>query len=161
MVVFIMGVSGCGKSTIAEMLSEQTGMPYFDADDFHPKANVDKMSRGEALTDEDRASWLHDLSNHLQIWDKDKGAVLACSALKEKYRVVLSKNLESCYWVYLSGSFELIASRLNKRKGHYMGSDLLRSQFEALEVPEYGIHIDIEEAPEEILKKIKLFLDGK
>jgi len=161
MVVFIMGVSGCGKSTIAEMLSEQTGMPYFDADDFHPKANVDKMSRGKALTDEDRASWLHDLSDHLQIWDKEKGAVLACSALKEKYRVVLSKNLESCYWVYLSGSFELIAARLNKRKGHYMGSDLLRSQFETLEAPEYGIHIDIEATPEEILKKIKLFLDGK
>jgi len=159
MVVFIMGVSGCGKSTIAELLSKQTVMPYFDADDFHPKANVDKMRRGEALTDEDRASWLHDLSDHLQRWDKDKGAVLACSALKEKYRVVLSKNLESCYWVYLSGSFELIVGRLNKRKGHYMGSDLLRSQFETLEIPEYGIHIDIEATPEDILKKIKLFLD--
>lgn len=159
MVVFIMGVSGCGKSTIAEKLSAQTGMPYFDADDFHPQENVDKMSRGEALTDEDRASWLCDLSHHLQLWDKDKGAVLACSALKENYRQILSKNLESCFWVYLSGSFDLIESRLNKRKGHYMGSELLRSQFDTLEVPKYGIHIDIEQSPEEILEKIKLFIN--
>lgn len=159
MVVFIMGVSGCGKSTIAERLSVQTGIPYFDADDFHPQSNIDKMSRGEALTDEDRASWLLDLSDHLQVWDRDKGAVLACSALKENYRKILSKNLESCFWIFLSGSFELIASRLNKRKGHYMGPELLRSQFDTLEVPKYGIQIDIEQTPEEILKKIKLFLN--
>lgn len=159
MIVFVMGVSGCGKSTIAEKLSAQTGMPYFDADDFHPQENIDKMSRGEALTDKDRASWLCDLSHHLQQWDKDNGAVLACSALKENYRQILSKNLESCFWVYLSGTFDLIESRLNKRKGHYMGSELLRSQFDTLEVPEYGIHVDIEQSPEEILEKIKLFIN--
>lgn len=159
MVIFVIGVSGCGKSTIAEKLSEETDIPFFDADDFHPQANIEKMSRGEALTDKDRISWLDTLSDNLQIWNKDKGAVLACSALKEKYRMTLSKNLDPYVWVFLSGSFELIRSRLNQRKGHYMGSKLLRSQFDTLEVPDYGIHIDIEEAPELIIEKIKLYLD--
>jgi len=159
MVIFVIGVSGCGKSTIAEKLSKETGIPYFDADDFHPQANIEKMSRGEALTDEDRSSWLNTLSDKLQIWDQGKGAVLACSALKEKYRMTLSRNLEPCSWVFLSGSFELIQSRLNQRKGHYMGAKLLRSQFDTLEIPDYGIHIDIEMAPEEIIEKIKLSID--
>lgn len=159
MVVFVIGVSGCGKSTIAEKLSKETGIPYFDADDFHPQTNIEKMSRGEALTDEDRSSWLNTLSDQLQIWNNGKGAVLACSALKEKYRMTLSRNLEPYLWVFLSGSFELIQSRLNQRKGHYMGAKLLRSQFDTLEIPDYGIHIDIEEAPEEIIEKIKLYLD--
>jgi len=159
MVIFVIGVSGCGKSTIAEKLSKETGIPYFDADDFHPQSNIEKMSRGEALTDEDRSSWLNTLSDKLQIWNKGQGAVLACSALKEKYRMTLSTNLEPCSWVFLSGSFELIQSRLNQRKGHYMGAKLLRSQFDTLEIPDYGIHIDIEEAPEEIIERIKLYLD--
>ena len=140
------------------MLSEATGVPYFDADDFHPQANVDKMSRGQALTDADRASWLETLSDHVQKWDKEKGAILACSALKEKYRVILSKNLENCTWVYLSGSFDLIHERIKGRKDHYMGAGSLKSQFDTLEVPDYGIHIDITETPEEIIKKIKSIL---
>ena len=98
------------------MLSEATGIPYFDADDFHPKANVDKMSRGQALTDADRASWLETLSDHVQKWDKEKGAILACSALKEKYRMILSKNLENCTWVFLSGSFDLIHEKNEREK---------------------------------------------
>ena len=159
MVIFVIGVSGCGKSTIAEKLSMETGIPYFDADGYHPQANIEKMSRGEALTDEDRSSWLNTLSDKLQIWNKGKGAVLACSALKEKYRMTLSKNLEPYIWVFLSGSFELIQSRLNQRKGHYMGAQLLRSQFDTLEIPDYGIHIDIEDNPEEIIEKIKLYLN--
>jgi len=158
MIVFIIGVSGCGKSTIAKMLSEATGIPYFDADDFHSKANVDKMSRGQALTDADRASWLETLSDHVQKWDKENGAILACSALKEKYRMILSKNLKNCTWVFLSGSFDLIHGRMKERKDHYMRAELLQSQFDALEVPDYGIHVDITETPQEILKKIKLVL---
>lgn len=158
MIVFIIGVSGCGKSTIAKMLSEATGIPYFDADDFHPPANVDKMRRGEALTDEDRASWLETLSENAQKWDKENGAILACSALKEKYRRILSRNLDRCIWVFLSGSFELILERIKERKDHYMGTALLQSQFDALEIPAYGMHIDITETPEEIIKKIKSVL---
>lgn len=154
MVIFIMGVSGCGKTTVGRILSEQTGIPFYDADDFHPQANIDKMSRGEALTDADRASWLQTLSDHLQGWKGKGGAILACSALKEKYRKILSQNLENYTWVVLTGSFGLIYDRMRLRKDHYMGASLLQSQFDILEIPDYGVHIDIKLAPEEIVEKI-------
>lgn len=155
MIVQVIGVSGCGKSTIAQKLSEDLGIPYYDADDFHPQENIDKMSSGRPLNDDDRASWLEVLSTNLQQWEKEGGAILACSALKEKYRRTLARNLNHCHWVFLYGSYELILKRMNKRKDHYMSGELLRSQFEALEVPEYGIHIDIQKSPEEIIAKIK------
>jgi carbohydrate kinase (thermoresistant glucokinase family) len=160
MVIFIMGVSGCGKTTVGRMLSEQTGIPFYDADDFHPQANIDKMSRGEPLTDADRASWLQMLSDHLQVCDRQGGAVLACSALKEKYRRILSQNLEKQAWVMLTGSFDLIYDRIRHREDHYMGASLLESQFDTLEIPDYGIHIDIELAPEEIVEKIIEYYHG-
>ncbi len=155
MIIQVIGVSGCGKSTIARNLSKSLGIPYFDADDYHPKENIEKMKNGQALDDSDRASWLATLSSHLQQWDKNKGAVLACSALKEKYREVLSKGLKDCHWVFLSGDYELIYNRMTKREGHYMNEQMLKSQFEALEIPSYGIHIDINKSPEEIIKIIK------
>ena len=154
MVIFIMGVSGCGKTTVGRMLSVQTGIPFYDADDFHPQANIDKMSRGEALTDSDRASWLQTLADHLQAWNRKDGAILACSALKEKYRKILTQNLENYIWAVLTGSFDLIYDRIRHRKDHYMGASLLQSQFDTLEIPDYGIHIDIEQDPEEIVEKI-------
>lgn len=160
MVIFIMGVSGCGKTTVGRMLSEQTGVPFYDADDFHPQANIEKMSRGEALTDADRASWLQTLSDHLQVWETQGGAILACSALKEKYRKVLSQNLENHTWVLLTGSFDLIYERIRDRRDHYMGASLLKSQFDTLEIPDYGIHIDINQAPEEIVEKIIEYYHG-
>ena len=155
MIIQVIGVSGCGKTTIAQKLSRALGIPYYDADDFHPQENIDKMSNGESLNDDDRAPWLQALSNNLQQWEKEGGAVLACSALKEKYRQVLGQNLEQCHWVFLNGSYELILGRMNKRKDHYMSGEMLRSQFEALEVPAYGIHIDIQKSPEEIIATIK------
>lgn len=155
MVVIVMGVSGCGKSTIAKKLSESLKLPFFDADDFHPAENIEKMGKGVPLNDGDRASWLASLSLHLEQWEKDGGAVLACSALKERYRVILAQHLSSCHWVYLHGSYELILDRMNKRKGHYMGGTLLKSQFEALEIPAYGLHVDIQKSPEEIIEEIK------
>lgn len=155
MIIQVIGVSGCGKSTIARKLSEAMGLPYYDADDFHPQENIDKMSSGQPLDDEDRAAWLETLSRKLQQWEQEGGAILACSALKEKYRKVLEQGLEHCHWVFLSGSYELILERMNKRKDHYMSGEMLRSQFEALEVPKYGIHIDIQKSPEEIIEKIK------
>ena len=88
-------------------------------------------------------------------WEKQGGAILACSALKEKYRKILAKGLNNCYWVFLSGSYDLIFERMRKRKDHYMSEEMLRSQFEALEVPEYGIHVDIDKSPEEIVEMIK------
>ena len=155
MIIQVIGVSGCGKTTIARKLSEAMGIPYYDADDFHPQENIDKMSSGQPLTDEDRASWLNTLSKNLQQWEKEGGAILACSALKEKYREILAQGLDQCYWIFLSGSYELILERMNKRKDHYMSGEMLRSQFETLEVPAYGIHIDIQKSPEEIIATIK------
>lgn len=155
MIIQVIGVSGCGKTTIARKLSEAIGLPYYDADDFHPQENIDKMSSGQPLTDEDRASWLDTLSKNLQKWEKEGGAILACSALKEKYREILAQGLDQCHWIFLSGSYELILERMNKRKDHYMSGEMLRSQFETLEVPAYGIHIDIQKSPEEILATIK------
>jgi len=155
MIVQVIGVSGCGKSTIARNLSKALGIPYYDADDYHPKENVEKMKNGQALDDSDRASWLATLSTQLQEWDKNEGAILACSALKEKYREVLSEGLNDCHWVFLSGDYDLIYNRMTKRQGHYMSEQMLKSQFDSLEIPSYGIHVDINKSPEEIINIIK------
>lgn len=155
MIIQVIGVSGCGKSTIAKLLSEDLGLPYYDADDFHPQENIKKMKGGRPLNDEDRTTWLAILSRNLQKWEAEGGAVLACSALKEKYREILTEGLKENHWVFLSGPYELIYERMQKRKNHYMSESMLRSQFDTLEVPDYGIHIDIALPPGEIIEKIK------
>ena len=153
--ILIIGVSGSGKTTIAELLSKAIDMRFFDADDFHSQDNINKMERGMALNDQDRSSWLNTLANKMEKWESEDGAILACSALKEKYRRILSSKTNNIFWVYLSGSYDVIKSRMNKRKDHYMSADLLQSQFDALEVPEYGLHINIELSPQEIVNIIK------
>ncbi|HEX9825861.1 MAG TPA: gluconokinase [Flavobacteriaceae bacterium] len=152
--IVIMGVSGCGKTTIGKQLAKQLDLPYFDADDFHSASNIEKMKHGIPLNDEDRMPWLTLLANNIQTWDVQGGAVLSCSALKESYRKLLASKSKQVNWVYLKGSFELIQSRLEHREGHYMKSGLLQSQFDALEEPNYGIHISIENTPELIISKI-------
>jgi 6-phosphogluconate dehydrogenase/gluconokinase len=152
--IVIMGVSGCGKTTIGIQLAKQLDLPYFDADDFHSASNIEKMKHGIPLNDEDRMPWLTLLANNIQTWDVQGGAVLSCSALKESYRKLLASKSKQVNWVYLKGSFELIQSRLEHREGHYMKSGLLQSQFDALEEPNYGIHISIENTPELIISKI-------
>ncbi|MDV7138623.1 gluconokinase [Maribacter sp. TH_r10] len=154
----VMGVSGCGKSTIGLLLAEKLGIPFFDGDDYHPEANVKKMKSGLALNDDDRKGWLEAL-NELAIEHKEKGAVIACSALKESYRSLLRKQLKKeMAFVYLQGSFSEIHARLQKRKGHYMPIELLKSQFETLEEPKDAITVSITHSPDrivtEILKKI-------
>lgn len=153
-VYYVMGVSGSGKTTVGELLAKQLNMPFFDGDDYHPKSNVDKMSKGQPLTDEDRKSWLQRL-NELSRKNRDKGAVIACSALKDAYRDVLKKEMQNTIvFIFLSGSFETILDRMQKRKGHFMPADLLKSQFETLEPPKNAISISINQTPKEITSEI-------
>lgn len=160
-IVYVMGVSGSGKTTIAHKLSAATGIPFFDGDDFHPPANKEKMKAGQPLNDEDRKEWLVTLNALAKSQSQQKGAIIACSALKEKYRRVLSEKIEApVYWVLLQGSFELIQQRMESRKDHFMPPALLQSQFDTLEAPANAIVVDIKEDPEviaaDILRQIKL-----
>jgi carbohydrate kinase (thermoresistant glucokinase family) len=152
--IVIMGVSGCGKTTIGKALANQLGLPFFDADDFHPQSNIDKMKQGTPLTDHDRMPWLSLLADNIKTWDELGGAVLACSALKESYRNTLASLSKNMTWIYLKGSFEVIQSRLEQRNMHYMKSGLLQTQFDALEEPDYGIHISIENHPKQIISAV-------
>ena len=150
--IILMGVSGSGKTTVGQALSAATGWPFFDGDDFHPLENVEKMSRGIPLTDEDRTIWLDKLS--LLLGEKQQlgeDLILACSALKEKYRQKLQTSIEQIDFVYLSGTYEVIWERMKSRHDHYMGPAMLESQLEILEPPEEGLEIDIDQPVSEII----------
>ena len=154
-IILIIGVSGCGKSTIGKLLANKVDIPFFDGDDFHPQANIDKMSAGNALTDDDRKQWLIDLNQHAIKQSLINGGIIACSALKESYREILQKDLAThLKWVFLYGSQDLIQSRMESRANHFMPINLIQSQFETLEVPNYGLHIDIVDSPELIVNNI-------
>lgn len=153
-VIIIFGVSGCGKTTIAKLVSEKLSIPHYDADDFHPASNIDKMQRGIPLTDTDRLPWLKALAREIKLWEDSGGAVLACSALKEKYRKLLASQVNQIHWVLLLGTFRLIKSRMETRKDHFMNPSLLQSQFNILEIPDYGIKININATPEQIADTI-------
>lgn len=155
MIIVVFGVSGSGKTTIGKKLSQKLQIPFFDADDFHPQSNIDKMSSGESLNDQDRYPWLLNLSRKIGDWSSKEGAVLACSALKESYRDILSSQSEvALNWVHLFGTETLIQKRIDAREGHFMNPNLVRSQFDTLEVPKYGIHVDVDEEPETIINTI-------
>lgn len=160
-IIYIMGVSGCGKTTVGKLLALETGLPFFDGDDFHPPENVSKMASGNSLDDKDRAVWLDKLNSLSRIQEGDNGAVIACSALKDKYRRQLEQGLtEKPKWVFLEGSYEEILNRLKQRKGHYMPPSLLRSQFDALEEPSNALVLNISHSPEYLTRQIReeLFL---
>ncbi|WP_028375174.1 gluconokinase [Leeuwenhoekiella sp. MAR_2009_132] len=156
--IVIAGVSGSGKTTIGLLLSEKLNIPFKDADDYHPQANVDKMKSGVPLNDDDRKPWLEILDQKLQEWDDKEGAILACSALKESYRKILAKHVD-LFWVFLDGSFEVLKSRLDDRKDHFFDPLLLQSQLDTLESPDYGIHVSINQTVEEIVDEILKKLD--
>jgi gluconokinase len=150
-----MGVSGSGKTTIGKKLAARIGLPFFDGDDFHSPSNKEKMKQSIPLTDEDRKEWLLKMNQAAKDEAKLAGAVFACSALKEKYRTILSSGIAiPLYWVFLQGSFELIKKRMDERKDHFMPPSLLASQFDALEIPVNSIKIDIAKDPDEIVEKI-------
>ena len=155
MVIILIGVSGCGKTTIGIELSKRVGCLFWDGDDFHPEANIEKMSSGIPLTEADRTSWLHTLRRKIeQCLDDGENLVLACSALSRKSRNILRENNEDVRFVYLRGSKELIKQRLRERKGHFMRSDMLDSQFDVLQEPDAAIVACITQSPQEIVAYI-------
>jgi len=158
MIIIVFGVTGCGKSTVGELLAEKLQLPFYDADHFHSVENVQKMSQGIPLTDHERIPWLEDLGQHIRQWSRQGGAVLACSALKEEYRRMLA-TVDGIHWVLLGGSKELIRKRLSVRAGHFMNPELLDSQFEILEKPEYGLTVSIDQKPASIVNEILLNLN--
>lgn len=151
-----MGVSGCGKSSIGNALAKRTGGTYFEGDDLHPAGNIELMRTGTPLTDEDRWPWLEKIGQTLA---SQKGKVfVGCSALRNSYRsFLIEKAKEPIFFIHLSGSKELIAGRMNKRKGHFMPPDLLDSQFATLEPPtsnEAHLTTDISLTETEIVETI-------
>ena len=159
MIVIVMGVSGSGKTTIGRLLANDLGWDFYDADNFHPAQNIAKMSRGLALSDGDRQPWLKSLRVLiLDCLKSGKQAVIACSALKETYRIALRVN-DNVQFVYLKGSFEQIKARLTDRQNHFMSGDLLADQFATLEEPLDAVPIDISIPPDQISKAIRIALD--
>ncbi|ALJ06380.1 6-phosphogluconate dehydrogenase [Pseudalgibacter alginicilyticus] len=154
-VIFIMGVSGCGKSTIGQLLAQKLNIPFFDGDDFHPQSNIDKMSHGIPLNDEDRYGWLLTLNKLAKKQIQKNNCIIVCSALKKSYRDILSEDVQrQVKWVYLVGTFNQILERIKKREHHFMSSDLLQSQFDTLEEPKQALEINIGLKPEVIVEKI-------
>jgi gluconokinase len=154
-----MGVVGAGKTTVGMLLAQKLGWCFADADDYHPAANVEKIRDGIPLDDTDRAPWLAALRDAILHWNaKGQDAVLACSALKRKYRDVL--RVSGVHFVYLKGDFELIEQRLRNRSGHFASDSILKSQFEDLEKPADAITVEIDKTPEalvtEIIARLKL-----
>ena len=160
MVIILMGVTASGKTTVGRRLATLLGYQFYDADDFHPRANIDKMRRGIPLNDAERLPWLEtlrDLVCHCIAEDTD--AVLACSALKEVYRQYLLVDPQVTL-VYLKADQDLIRQRLLQRQGHFMNPELLENQFATLEEPRQGIWIDASLAPEDIVNAIRHQLGG-
>jgi carbohydrate kinase (thermoresistant glucokinase family) len=150
-----MGVSGSGKTSIGKLLAKKTGYLFYDADNFHPQQNIEKMKAGEALTDEDRSPWLLHINQFVIEAIRSHSIIFACSALKASYRKLLSRQIASrCHWVFLQGSFETIQQRMQQRKDHYMPASLLQSQFDALEIPTGAITVDINLSPEVMVNQI-------
>ena len=158
MIVIIFGVAGAGKTTIGELLATELGWKFIEADDFHPQTNIDKMRRGVPLMDEDRQPWLEKLRKVVQrVTAANENAVLACSALKKKYRDQLRVNSE-VEFVFLRGSRARIAEQLKSRRGHFVDPKLLDSQFADLEEPESSedaLTVDLKGEPEELVERVR------
>jgi gluconokinase len=157
MIVVLMGVTGSGKTTVGRLLARELGWTFLDADDFHPASNIEKMRRGEPLTDADRRPWLEALRRRVdEACARGENVVLACSALKHAYQDYLQHDVVGqVHYVHLRGSGTLIRERLAARKGHFMNPELLHSQFEALEPSDDAVQIDVSPPPEVIAADIR------
>lgn len=154
-VIVVMGVSGSGKTTVGTALAEELGVDYAEADSFHPKENIDKMTSGRPLTDTDRRPWLRSIARWIRE-HAEAGGVVTCSALKRDYRDVLRTGGE-VWFLHLHGDRELLASRMRTRSGHFMPVSLLESQLadlEPLTADEHGLTVDVAAAPESILNRV-------
>ena len=152
--IVVMGVSGSGKSVVGAALAQRLRVPFADADDFHPQANIDKMHAGHPLDDHDRHPWLETLGEWLHAHDVT-GGVMGCSALKRKYRDQLRHHEPRIEFLHLAGTRDTIAARQAARPGHFMPSTLLTSQFETLEPlepDEHGVVIDVSQSVDEIVE---------
>ncbi len=158
--VVVMGVSGSGKTTVGELLPPLVGIVYRDGDDLHPKANIDKMSAGIPLTDDDRWPWLESIGRWLA--EHPEGAMIGCSSLKRSYRDLIRSHCPDAVFLHVHGDFDLLLERMSSRKGHFMPASLLQSQFdtlEPLEADEAGRVFDVHDPPEEIARQAALWLE--
>lgn len=158
MVVILMGVSGSGKTTVGTRLANTLGWTFMDGDDFHPERNVEKMARGEPLTDADRKPWLQSIRTFIskRLASNDP-AIVACSALKASYRELLLENNDGAQLVYLRGGYDLIRERLQEREDHFFDPQLLDSQFDALDPPspDEAFIVDIDAPVSVITRRIR------
>ena len=157
LIVVVMGVSGCGKSTVGQGLARALGCGFAEGDDYHPSANVEKMRQGIALTDDDRWPWLPRMAEEIARWEReDERKVLTCSALKKAYRQILVGSSGRLRFLYLQGTASVIRARLEARHGHFMPARLLDSQFRDLEEPgdeEQVVTLTITESPARLLER--------
>ena len=162
MIVIVMGVCGTGKTTVGRLVAERIGARFEEGDRFHPRANVEKMSRGEALDDEDRWPWLDSIGRSIDEWQRaGEDVVLACSALKARYREILLGGRPDMRLVHLFGSQALISERMAQRRHHFMPPSLVPSQFAALEPPAPGGHVfaaDVIRPPEAIAADVTAWI---
>ncbi|MGP9650620.1 gluconokinase [Glutamicibacter sp. 287] len=159
--VIVMGVSGCGKSTVGELLGAELDAGFLDGDSLHPQANIDKMAAGQPLDDADREPWLREVGNRLGAVGNES-MVIACSALKRKYRDLIRAQAPGTVFIHLHGSEELLTERMGSRPGHFMPVGLLQSQLatlEPLEADEFGLVLDIAQPPSELVQDAVAWLE--
>lgn len=155
-IIIVMGVSGAGKSLVGSMLADELGWPFFDADEYHPASNIEKMKKGAPLSESDRVPWLRELALLVEELDRSsRSAVIACSALRQTYREIIAGKTGDVRFVYLKGEFEAIQQRVRERQGHFMHPDLLESQFDILEEPEDAVIVDIEQLPDRTVSRVR------
>ena len=159
MITVLMGVAGSGKTTVGRLLAAELGWTFLDGDDFHSPASVARMAAGLPLTDAERLPWLARLRELIERYiEEGRDAVLACSALKERYRQILLEGLPDVKLVYLRGERELLASRLSQRQGHFFPVHLLESQLRDLEEPVSAVTVDVTGSPAQIVAAIRAAL---